>query len=154
MAETAAGVEGSGPSLSFVGTATTLLCCEGLRVLTDPNFLHRGERAYLGHGLFSRRLTDPAWEPEDIAPVDAVVLSHLHGDHWDRVARHRLDRATPILTTPHASRRLQARQGFRRALGLATWESHTVVGLNGATLIVTALPGRHAPRPFGPLLPR
>ncbi|HEY2190914.1 MAG TPA: MBL fold metallo-hydrolase [Actinomycetospora sp.] len=91
-----------------------------MRVLADPNFLHRGQRAYLGHGLTSKRLTEPAWTPEELAPVDAVVLSHLHGDHWDRETRRRLPRTTPIVTTRHASRRLQTVHGFPRAIGLDT----------------------------------
>ena len=32
-------------TLTFLGTATTLLSYGGFTVLTDPNFLHRGERA-------------------------------------------------------------------------------------------------------------
>jgi L-ascorbate metabolism protein UlaG (beta-lactamase superfamily) len=149
-------VTGPAPSsgrLSFVGTATVLLECAGMRVLTDPNFLHRGQRAWLGHGLTSKRLTEPAWTPEQLAPVDAVVLSHLHGDHWDRETRRRLPHSTPIVTTSHASRRLQTRHGFPRAIGLATWESHVLAGPDGATCTVTALPGRHAPDPVQRLLP-
>ncbi len=143
----------SAGSLYFVGTATTVLRCAGFTILTDPNFLHCGQRAYLGHGLSSRRRTDPACEVGELPLLDGVVLSHLHGDHWDRVARRGLDRSLPILTTAHASKRLQARQGFRRALGLEQWESHTLVRPDGATLEVTALPGRHAPGPFQALLP-
>ncbi|MFC5137565.1 MBL fold metallo-hydrolase [Actinomycetospora rhizophila] len=141
------------PSLFFIGTATTLLRCAGFTVLTDPNFLHRGQRAYLGKGLVSKRLTEPALTPDDLPALDAVVLSHLHGDHWDRVARRGLDRSVPVVTTPEAARTLQSRQGFRRALGLAVWESHTLVRPDGATLRVTALPGRHSPRPLTRLLP-
>jgi L-ascorbate metabolism protein UlaG (beta-lactamase superfamily) len=141
------------PSLFFIGTATTLLRCGGFTVLTDPNFLHRGQRAYLGHGLWSRRRTDPALDPDGLPALDAVVLSHLHGDHWDRVARRGLDRSLPVITTPESARTLQSRQRFRRALGLAVWESHTLVRPDGATLRVTALPGRHAPRPVTRLLP-
>ncbi|MHC1558627.1 MBL fold metallo-hydrolase [Actinomycetospora sp. C-140] len=141
------------PSLFFVGTATTVLRCAGFTVLTDPNFLHRGQLAYLGKGLVSRRLTEPALRPDQLPHLDAVVLSHLHGDHWDREARRGLDRSVPVVTTPAAARTLQSRQGFRRALGLRTWESHTLVRPDGATLRVTALPGRHAPRLVTRLLP-
>jgi L-ascorbate metabolism protein UlaG (beta-lactamase superfamily) len=138
--------------LFFVGNATTLLTLGPFTILTDPNFLHRGQRAYLGHGLSSVRLTDPALDVRALPALDAVVLSHLHGDHWDRVARRHLPRATPILTTPHAARRLQARHGFRRAVGLRTWESDTLVR-EGRTLRVTAMPGRHAPGFAQRLLP-
>jgi ribonuclease BN (tRNA processing enzyme) len=68
--------------LTFVGTATTVIELGSFTVLTDPNFLRRGQRAYLGKGLWSRRLTDPALEPEELPALDAVVLSHLHGDHF------------------------------------------------------------------------
>jgi hypothetical protein len=47
-------------SLTFVGTATTVLRLGGFTLLTDPNFLHLGQRAHLGYGMWSRRRTDPA----------------------------------------------------------------------------------------------
>lgn len=37
-------------TLTFIGTATTLLRVGSFTVLTDPNFLHKGQRAYLGKG--------------------------------------------------------------------------------------------------------
>jgi L-ascorbate metabolism protein UlaG (beta-lactamase superfamily) len=132
-----------GASLTFVGTATTLQRLGPFTVLTDPNFLHRGERAYLGHGLTSRRRTEPALGPDELPPLDAVVLSHLHGDHFDRRARRGLPQSVPIVTTPHAERRLR-RQGFRAAEGLRTWESwETAHGDD--VLRVTAVPGQHGP---------
>jgi L-ascorbate metabolism protein UlaG (beta-lactamase superfamily) len=124
-------------SLEFIGTATTLLRLGRFTVLTDPNFLHRGQRAYLGKGLWSRRLTEPSCQPGDLPPLDLVVLSHLHGDHFDRVAREGLDRSVPIATTPPAARRL-SRWGFA-TLPLRTWQS-TAVHRNGAMLRVVPLP--------------
>src|SRR5437762_2294016 len=90
-------------SLQFIGNATTLIRYGDLTLLTDPNFLHRGQRAYLGYGLTSKRLTSPALSPEQLPQLDAIVLSHLHGDHWDRRATHGLDHNLPVLTTPHAA---------------------------------------------------
>jgi L-ascorbate metabolism protein UlaG (beta-lactamase superfamily) len=68
-------------------------------ILTDPNFLHRGEHAYLGYGLWSKRLTESALTPAQLPPVDVIVLSHLHGDHWDRRSRHELSHDLPVVTT-------------------------------------------------------
>ena len=138
-------------SLLFVGTATTLIRYGELTLLTDPNFLHQGQRAYLGYGLTAKRLTEPALTPQQLPDLDLVVLSHLHGDHWDREAHRGLDRQLPIVTTPHASKRLQLR-GFARAIGLRTWGSHELV--KGSTrLRITSMPGRHAPGLLRRVLP-
>lgn len=137
-------------SLTFVGTATTILRIGGFTVLTDPNFLHRGQRAYLGKGLWSRRLTEPALQPADLPPLDAIVLSHLHGDHFDRVARHGLGREQPVLTTPEAAGPLR-RWGFD-VQALDTWEQ-TELSRGEETLLVEAVPGIHARGLMGRLLP-
>lgn len=138
----------------FVGNATLLLRYGPFTLLTDPNFLHRGQFAHLGYGLVSRRLADPVPPPGGLPrEPDAVVLSHLHGDHWDRTARRCLGRGVPVITTPHASRRLQGLHGFHRAVGLDTWQSHHLVK-DGATVRVTAVPGVHAgTAPLRRLLP-
>lgn len=137
-------------SLTFVGTATTVLRLGDFTLLTDPNFLHRGQRAYLGKGLWSRRLTDPAMLPEELPDLDAVVLSHLHGDHFDRVARRRLSRDQPVMTTTAGARTL-ARWGFT-VEGLRTWDERTLPR-GDQTLRFVALPGIHARGLLGALLP-
>jgi L-ascorbate metabolism protein UlaG (beta-lactamase superfamily) len=136
--------------LRFIGTATTLIRYAGFTVLTDPNFLHRGQRVYLGKGRWTARRTDPAMEIDELPELDLVVLSHLHGDHFDRVAKQRLDRSAPVVTTPAAARKL-SRWGFATR-ALRTWQS-TAVHRDGAMLRVTALPGRHAPGAVKALFP-
>lgn len=138
-------------SLEFVGTATTILRLGEFTLLTDPNFLHRGDRAYLGYGLSSKRLTEPSLQPDALPPLDAVLLSHLHGDHFDRVARHGLDHSVPVVTTPHAQRRLRS-WGFVAAEGLKAWQSHEL-SRGGDVLRVTSAPGVHGPGPVKHVLP-
>ncbi|MGV0644738.1 MBL fold metallo-hydrolase [Mycolicibacterium sp. XJ879] len=138
-------------TVTFIGNATTLITAGDVTLLTDPNFLHAGQHAYLGYGLLSKRLYDPALDIAELPPLDAVVLSHMHGDHWDRVAQAQLDRALPILTTPHAAKRL-VRRGFGRAEPMATWDSHTITKV-ATTVTVTSLPGRHGPAPIHRALP-
>jgi L-ascorbate metabolism protein UlaG (beta-lactamase superfamily) len=137
-------------TLTFIGTATTLIRLGSFTVLTDPNFLHQGQRAYLGKGLWSRRLTEPALQPAQLPPLDAVVLSHLHGDHFDRVARADLSRDQPVLTTPPAARKLTD-WGFT-ARGLDTWAEDTLTR-GEETLTIHALPGIHARGLLKPVLP-
>jgi L-ascorbate metabolism protein UlaG (beta-lactamase superfamily) len=138
-------------SLEFIGTATAILRLGPFVVLTDPNFLHKGQRAYLGKGLVSKRLTEPALQPAQLPELDAVLLSHLHGDHFDRVARRELARELPVLTTPEAARRL-ARWGFGAAQGLRTWDSQSLVE-GEWRLTITAAPGVHGPGLARHLLP-
>ncbi len=137
-------------TLTFIGTATTLIRLGSFTLLTDPNFLHQGQRAYLGKGLWSKRLTEPTMQPGDLPPLDAVVLSHLHGDHFDRIARHELARAQPVLTTEKAARKLRSWDFDAR--GLRTWESETLTR-DDETLTVESLPGIHARGVMGALLP-
>src|SRR6476661_8839853 len=96
-------------SLTSGGTATTLLRLGPFTLLTDPNFLHRGQWAHLGYGLRSRRLTDPAITPADLPELDGVLLSHMHGDHWDRIATAELAKDLRVVTTPEAARCLADR---------------------------------------------
>lgn len=138
-------------SVFFVGTATVIIEYAGFSILTDPNFLHAGDHAHLGYGLTTRRLTNPALEIEDLPPLDVCLLSHYHGDHFDPVVEEKLDKDLPIVTTPHAVARL-AKKGFRRLHALATWDS-ILLAKDGARLRISAMPGRHAPRPLSPLLP-
>jgi L-ascorbate metabolism protein UlaG (beta-lactamase superfamily) len=51
-------------------------------------------------------------EIEELPPLDLVLLSHFHGDHFDQVAEQKLDKALPIVTTNEAAKELQERRGF------------------------------------------
>lgn len=138
-------------SLFFVGNATVILRYAGFTLLTDPNFLHQGEHAPLGYGLRSRRLTEPAITLEQLPPVDLVLLSHYHGDHFDPTVESRLDRKLPIVTTPHAAAKLR-RRGFARLFALRPWQA-LEVEKGDSTLRITAIPGRHGPRLLAGALP-
>ena len=138
-------------SIFFVGTATVVIRYAGFTILTDPNFQHAGDHVHLGYGLTSKRLTNPAVEIEDLPPLDFVLLSHLHGDHFDRVAERKLNRATPIISTRHATRYLE-KVGFTRTHALQTWE-HIEVRKGEANLRLAAMPGTHGPGPLGAVLP-
>ncbi|WP_330473721.1 MBL fold metallo-hydrolase [Terrabacter sp. C0L_2] len=128
-------------ALTFIGTATTVIELGSFTLLTDPNFLHRGQRAYLGKGLWSRRLTDPAITVEQLPRLDTVLLSHLHGDHFDRVARHGLSRDVPVVTTQQAARRL-SRWGFTTQ-GLSFWDQVSM-SHGEEDLTITSVPAIHA----------
>jgi L-ascorbate metabolism protein UlaG (beta-lactamase superfamily) len=100
--------------------------------------------------MWTRRRTEPALGPDQLPHLDAVFLSHLHGDHFDRVARRALARDIPLVTTGHAADRLR-RKGFEATVPLAPW-SGTEFIRGDRRLRVTAVPGRHGPAPVDRLL--
>ncbi len=65
-------------SIFFVGTATTILEWEGIRLMTDPNFLHAGDHVHLGPGVTGTRQTNPAIDLHQLPRIDVVLLSHYH----------------------------------------------------------------------------
>lgn len=138
-------------SVQFIGNATVLLRYRGLTILTDPNFLHKGDHVHLGYGVHSQRLTNPAVEIDALPPIDLVILSHLHEDHFDKVVQQRLARDTPIVTTRESSEKLE-RLGFTRRYPLSRWETLDVVKGDDIARI-TAMPGRHGPPVGAVLLP-
>ena len=125
----------------FIGNATTLIRFGGITILTDPAFLHQGEHVYLGHGIYARREVEPACQVADLPPLDLIVLSHYHGDHFDDVAARELDKDLPVVSTADAVTKLQP-LGFRNGYPLSTWDS-LQLEKGDARLRVTAMPGQH-----------
>ncbi|WP_414621311.1 MBL fold metallo-hydrolase [Calothrix sp. CCY 0018] len=138
-------------SLFFIGNATVLLHYAGFTILTDPNFLHQGQHVHLGYGISSARRTNPAMEIEELPALDMVVLSHMHEDHFDRIAEAKLDKNVPIITTHQAADNLKSK-GFTATQGLNSWETLTVIK-DDAKVRITAMPGRHGPGILSALLP-
>jgi L-ascorbate metabolism protein UlaG (beta-lactamase superfamily) len=123
-------------SLFLVGGPTAVLEFADLRILTDPSFDPPGETP---NGL--RKLTGSAVGPDDVLPIDLVLLSHdHHDDNLDVSGRAFLPRAGRTLTTTAGAERLGG-----NATGLEPWESLEVERPGGGTLAITAVPAQHGP---------
>ncbi|KAJ5903843.1 hypothetical protein N7504_006226 [Penicillium tannophilum] len=139
-------------SIFFVGTATTIIEWAGIRLMTDPNFLHAGEHVHLGPGVTSSRLTDPAVDLHDLPPIDLILLSHYHEDHFDKEVEASLRRDLPIITTPHAKTHLESKNedAFTSVSAIDHFEQIGVSiegggGVKQPQLRVTGMPGKHVP---------
>ena len=139
-------------SIFFIGNATVLIRYAGFTILTDPTFIHMHEKVHIGYGLSSTRLTNPAIDIKELPPLDLVLLSHFHGDHFDQVAVRELDKSLPIVTTSHATEELSLR-GFINPEKLEIWENISFVK-DKVQLTITATPGRHGPLPVAIFLPQ
>ena len=120
-------------SLTWVGHATVLLELGGVRLLTDP--VLRGRIAHL-----RRSGAPPAREVTE--RIDAVLISHLHLDHFDVPSLRRLDRDVLVVAPTGAGNRLR-RLGFSQVTELTAGEGVDVRGLP-----VTAVPAHHDGRRY------
>ncbi|MFN2547543.1 MAG: MBL fold metallo-hydrolase [Myxococcales bacterium] len=79
-------------SVVWVGHATVLIRLGRRYVLTDPN---------LGGAIFVvPRITPASLTPDQLPPLNLVLLSHLHVDHFDRGTMARLPRSTEVVFPP------------------------------------------------------
>ncbi|WKT42745.1 Metallo-beta-lactamase [Fusarium oxysporum f. sp. vasinfectum] len=140
----------------FIGTATTIIEWEGFRLLTDPNFLHAGDHVHLGPGVTAQRQTNPAVDLHELPSLDAILLSHYHEDHFDRLVEDSLNRDFLIATTPHAHKCLTSKnEPFRNVKPLDFFDhlelknEDSKAGEPLPVIKVTGMPGKHVPP--GPL---
>jgi len=129
-------------SVQWIGNATAIYELNGVRIMTDPNFLHQGDHVHLAPGVVGTRLKDPAFDLEECPPVDLILLSHLHEDHFDRVVADKLRRTIPILSTAHASEGL-IKQGYTHPITLYTWQSIFISQAGAKKVKITSMPGKH-----------
>jgi L-ascorbate metabolism protein UlaG (beta-lactamase superfamily) len=88
--------------ITFFGHATVLIELAGLRLVTDP-VLRRQV------GPLWRRTPKPHLGP--LTGLDAILISHLHLDHYDPPSLRLLDKGVPIIG-PVGSARSLAWRGF------------------------------------------
>ncbi len=123
--------------ITWVGHSTFLIQVGGLNILTDPVW---SDRCAPVQWAGPRRHVAPGIPFPELPPVDVVLQSHDHYDHFDdwsvrAIARHHPD--ARWIAPLGVARRLRAR-GVRQATELDWWQSHVV----GATH-VTCVPAQH-----------
>src|SRR5712671_6103502 len=104
---------------AWLGHSTVLLKIDGTTVLTDPVF---SARAGIGVGpvtLGIKRIVAPALEIRARPPIDVILLSHAHMDHFDlRSLRRLANRRTTVITAARTADLLCVRRyGAVRELG-------------------------------------
>ncbi|MFE9394192.1 MBL fold metallo-hydrolase [Streptomyces flavidovirens] len=128
--------------ITWWGHATCTVADSGTRVLTDPLFARR-----LAH-LRRRRGALP---PPEAAVADAVLVSHLHGDHLHVPSLSRLAPGTTLIVPRGAARAVPAlRRVAGQGLRITEVEPGDEVRVKG--VVVRAVPALHDGRrlPFGP----
>lgn len=121
-------------AIGVIGGATTVIDYGGLRFVSDPTFDPPGP-----FGPYSK-VEGPAVQPEQLGPVDVVLLSHdLHMDNFDYAGRDFAAAAPLLLTGGQAAGRLGG-----NARGLDPYES-TAIESTDRAVTVFAVPAQHGP---------
>jgi L-ascorbate metabolism protein UlaG (beta-lactamase superfamily) len=127
-------------TVRLVGGPTAVIELGGARFLTDPTFSAPGPYQ-AAPGRFLTKTEGPAATPEQIGPIDAVLLSHdQHADNLDPAGRAFVAAAPTTFSTPLAAERLPG-----HVIGLAPWQTVTFVAKNGRRFRITGAPAQHGP---------
>ncbi|HSB67985.1 MAG TPA: MBL fold metallo-hydrolase [Candidatus Methylomirabilis sp.] len=127
-----------GITLTWIGHSTFLINLEGTTILTDPVFSRKVGISLLGLmtvGL--ERFVPPALTLEDLPPIDLVLVSHAHMDHYDLPSLRKLPRDVPMILARDTTEFIDG-LGFSRVQELDWGESAEVAGVR-----IEALPAKH-----------
>ncbi len=87
-----------GITATWIGHCTFLINLEGTTILTDPVFSEKIGIRFLGLTTIGvERFVPPAIPLEELPPVDLVVVSHAHMDHFDIPTLRQLPRDVPMI---------------------------------------------------------
>lgn len=121
-----------------IGGPTAVLDYAGLRIVLDPTFDEPG--TYQAGPVTATKLTGPVTAPEELDPVDVVLVSHEHHiDNLDRSGREYARRAPRVFTTSAGAPNLGP-----HATGLRPFEYAEVGAVR-----VTAVPALHGSPEIG-----
>lgn len=127
-------------TITQIDTACLLIDINGFKILTDPAFDAAGGTYQSGSGRILRKTQSPAIRPEDIGPVDLVLLSHdQHKDNFDNKGQEFSETAPMLISTPEAKERL----GWDNVTGLDDWQSIFINTEKIPGLKITATPCQH-----------
>ncbi|WP_437833834.1 MBL fold metallo-hydrolase [Sorangium sp. So ce1153] len=120
----------------WVGHATVLVQIDDKFILTDPVFTSNV-------GIIVKRLVEPGLAPEDLPPIDAVLISHMHFDHLSLGSLSLIEPKVRSLLVPLGGLVYVPNYTFD-SVEVPTWTTW-----RQGDLKITAVPVRHAGYRYG-----
>jgi len=99
--------------------ACSILSFNGKRILIDPMLAARGSYPPIPMTRNPRKnpLVDFPCDYRELLPVDGILVTHLHNDHFDRTAQRELPRDIPVLCQAEDSQQFKE-WGFTHVEGI------------------------------------
>lgn len=119
--------------ITLIRSSTLIIAFGNMRVLFDPYLAPKGTgRSYAGQHVSP--LTElPISVAEILDGLDAVLVSHLHSDHFDDAARDKLPKSIQILCHSRDAKQIEE-WGFTNVLGFdqpITWRGISLTPTDG-----------------------
>ena len=121
----------AGPRVTWIGHSSVLFQSDGHNVLLDPVFAEQRI------AWFYPRYAPPGLRPDELPPIDAILISHSHPDHLDLRSIEALSREATVVV-PRRLGKLFTRRQFARVIELDWWEATQLGGMR-----ITLTPARH-----------
>lgn len=126
-------------SIRLLRHATLIIEINQKKILVDPMLAPKDSMGPIqnsGNQIRIPMVELPVQEAELrslLLEVDAVALTHLHGDHWDMAAQKAIAKDKPVFCQPNDADRIRA-QGFSNVLpipSLLEWNGVTISRTGG-----------------------
>jgi N-acyl-phosphatidylethanolamine-hydrolysing phospholipase D len=119
-----------GLSVLWVGHATVLIQIHDKLIITDPVFTKT-------IGLLAKRSIDAGLDPSAVTRLDAILISHVHFDHFSYGSLDLLPKSARLFV-PSGGIEYTPEFGFAATLPMKPWQAFEKDGLR-----ITAVPVQH-----------
>ncbi len=117
-------------SVTYIGHSTILIHTCDLNIITDPVYSN-------SLSILAKRKIEPGIDFEKLPPIDAILISHEHLDHYDKSTLRRFPKSTPIVISKGLGTKIQ-KSGFTDVRELLWWDSTQI-----KHAIIIAVPAKH-----------
>lgn len=123
------------PSFQNIGHATLLIQMGSLNVITDPVFGDLNPVLY-------PRTTRPGLAPDELPPIDVILISHNHRDHCDVDSLTQLVSHQPIVLVPRGDLQFFRDIGFTNVYD-HDWWTYSGISKGEERFVLCAVPAYH-----------
>ncbi|MEN0054080.1 MAG: MBL fold metallo-hydrolase [Mucilaginibacter sp.] len=128
----------SGLRITWVGHSSILIEIDGKRILTDPVW---GERASFSKYFGPKRFFEPPLLLSELPPLDAIIISHDHYDHFDKdTIKYFAGSTIPFYCSVGVGQYLRKWGIIENYITEMDWGDSVMIGTD---VVLTSTPSRH-----------